>query len=405
MKFSFSPAAGVLFLAGSLAATADPKTATPMKLQVDQVNTAPYRYNGVVLAGDFRGSGFCAWNKRTFFSAAHVLYGQDQWLEAPTWYPAVHSATLDNEKVISSRGYYRWANYANLVSWKTASQKEFGRDVILAFAFKDFINGSPARLNLNGSSDLKKEIKTMITGYPADNLYVDKDVDGFYMHRTGPVVSPYKTFSDKALSTTLVTTGHGNSGGPIWTRDGKSNWKAAGVLVGGLPSETIVYAFSSDINSLTRAAEPVVKREIESSNTIGSVDASSLFFSYPTDVKIPDGKHSWTSIHMEVDEFPEFSTLKAVRLSLDIRTAHRGDLQVVLEGPGGVQALVHNEQGADRNNLIIKGRDFTTDFTGIDPNGKWFLRVQDRLVGDAAILKSILLEIAVDDAPTVGPDE
>ncbi len=405
MKFPSCPTIGVLFLAGSLAATAKPKTASPVIIDKNEVHTAPYRYNGVVLAGDFRGSGFCAWNKSTFFSAAHVLYGEDHWLEAPTWYPANHSATLDDSEGIPSRGYYRWANYASLVAWQTSSQKEFGRDVILAFAFRDFIKGSPAGMNLNGSNDLKKKIKTIITGYPADNQYVGDDIAGYYMHQTGPAVTPYKTFSGRALATTLVTTGHGNSGGPIWTKDGNSNWKAAGVLVGGLPSESIVYAFSSDIHSLTRAAAPVIKRGIESSNTIGSVDASSLFFSYKKDVKIPDGKHSWTSVHMEVDEFPEFSTLKSVKLSLDIRTAHRGDLQVVLEGPGGVQVLVHNEQGADSNNLIIKNQDFTEAFMGIDPNGKWFLRVQDRLVGDVAKLKSILLEIAVDDAPIIGPDE
>ena len=176
--------------------------------------------------------------------------------------------------------------------------------------------------------------------------------------------------------------------------------------MGGLPSESVVYAFSSDINSLTRAATPVIKRRIESSNPIGgSVDASSLFFSHTKAMEIPNGKHSWTSIHMEVDEFPELSTVKSVKLSLKIRTAHRGDLQVLLEGPGGVQVQVHNEQGADKNDLIINSRDVTEAFTGIDPNGKWFIRVQDRLAGDIATLKSILLEIAVDDAPTIGPDE
>ena len=405
MKFSPRPTVGALLFAGSLAAIANPKTASPVQIKESEVPTAPYRYNGVVLAGDFRGSGFCAWNKRTFFSAAHVLYGENQWMEPPSWYPTNHAATLDAATEISSRGYYRWANYANLVSWKTASQKDFGRDVILAFAFKDFIPGAPALLNLNGANDLKKKIKTMITGYPADNSYIGDDIEGYFMHRTGPVVTPYQTFSGKALSTTLVTTGHGNSGGPIWTKDAKSNWRAAGVLVGGLPSESIVYGFSSDINSLTRAATPVIQSRLESSDAIDGVDASSMFFTYNKVVAIPDGKHSWTSFPMEVNKFPELSTLKSVKLSLDIRTAHRGDLQVVLEGPGGAQIFIHNEEGADKNNLIIHRRDVTEAFTGIDPNGSWYLRVQDRLVGDIAKLKSILLEIAVDDAPTVGPDE
>ena len=405
MKLPFRPALGVLILASSTAAIARPKTLSPEVIREGLIDSAPYRFNGVVRAGDFRGSGFCAWNKRAFFSAAHVLYGEDHWLEAPTWYPAYHATSLDETMGIQSRGYYRWANYANLVAWQTESQKDFGRDVILAFAFKDFIKGSPAGLNLNGSTDLKRKIKTLITGYPADNLYVGDDIEGYFMHQTGPAVTPYRTFSGRALTTTLITTGHGNSGGPIWTKDGKTRWRAAGVLVGGLPSESVVYAFSSDVKALTRAATPVTQRKIESSNTIGSVDASSLFFSYRKSVKIPDGKHSWTSFHMEVDEFPEFSTVKTIKLSLDIRTGHRGDLQVILEGPGGVQALVHNEQGADKRNLIIDSRDLTDAFAGLDPNGEWFIRVQDRLVGDISTLKSILLEIGVDDAPIVDPEE
>ena len=111
MKFPSCPTIGVLFLAGSLAANANPKTMSPVKIHEKEVHAAPYRYNGVVLAGNFRGSGFCAWDKSTFFSAAHVLYDEGQWLEAPTWYPANHSATLDDSEGIPSRGYYRWANY------------------------------------------------------------------------------------------------------------------------------------------------------------------------------------------------------------------------------------------------------------------------------------------------------
>ncbi|HEX7260905.1 MAG TPA: proprotein convertase P-domain-containing protein, partial [Luteolibacter sp.] len=62
-----------------------------------------------------------------------------------------------------------------------------------------------------------------------------------------------------------------------------------------------------------------------------------------------------------------------------------------------------NEQGAGKDNLTLKDKDCSEAFAGIDPNGAWTLHVQDRLVGDIATLKSILLEIAVDDKVTTVP--
>jgi subtilisin-like proprotein convertase family protein len=70
----------------------------------------------------------------------------------------------------------------------------------------------------------------------------------------------------------------------------------------------------------------------------------------------------------------------------------------MLEGPGGYQAVVHNEQGAGKNDLIIKSGDYSANFSEIEPNGDWFVRVQDRLKGDVATLKSFVLELSTDEA-------
>ncbi len=243
----------------------------------------------------------------------------------------------------------------------------------------------------------------MITGYPADNLYIEENIEGYFMHKTGPVATPYEVYDGNALASTLVTTGHGNSGGPIWTKNINGKWVAAGVLVGGLPSETIVYGFSKEINSLTRAVTPVIQSQIDEPEIVTEVGSTSVFFPYYEVKKIPDGKHEWTAIKIDVEGFPEGDLLKRLSLSLDIRTKHRGDLQVMLIGPGGYNALVHNEQGNFKNNLILKGKDFSGDFTGISPNGEWRLLVQDRLVGDIATFKSLMLEISTDTAAAPTP--
>jgi subtilisin-like proprotein convertase family protein len=404
MKFSTLPAIGMVLLIAPLATAAEPKTATPVPINPGRIGEEPFRFNGIVHNAESRGSGFCAWNKRTFFSAAHVVFGETEWLTPPTWYPAANSDTLDKNTAIQSRGYYRWANYAELAV-EPSNAPGFSRDVILGFAFEKLIKGPgrAATLNLNGIKDLREKRKTLITGYPADNPYLDEKIAGYFMYQTGPVITPYRSYAGRALTTTLVTTGHGNSGGPIWTKNSNKTWSAAGVLVGGLPSESVVYAFSKDINALTRAVAPVVKPDIEEPIRDSQVSSSSTFFPYNRVKEIPDGRHEWTSFRINVNGFPEGSTVKAAKLSLDIQTRHRGDLQVMLEGPGGASALVHNEQGAGKNNLVFKDRDYSKDFADIVPNGTWTLHVQDRLVGDIATLQSILLEISVDGEDIAAP--
>lgn len=398
MKFPHLSAFGILLLAGSLAADAKPKTATPVKINPLLLADEPYRYNGAVLTDQFRGSGFSAWDNHVFFSAAHVLFDAGAWVDPPTWYPLANSEKLNEETAIPSRGYYRWADYATLAGANLPRQSDFGRDVILAFAFEKVIPGKPATLNLTGKQDLRKNAPSLITGYPADIVYVDQTLEGYFMYKTGPVKTPYLPYSGNALTTTLVSTGHGNSGGPVWTQDAKARWTASGVLVGGLPSESVVYAFSNDTNALLRSVTPVLQPQIDKPKVITNVGSASTFFPFYKTVVIPDGRHSWTNFRIPVKTFAVGSSVKKITLSLDIRTKHQGDLQVALQAPGGYQAVVHNEEGAGKNNLILDGKDFTDSFAGIDPNGTWFLRVQDRLVGDIATLRSIVLEVAVDDA-------
>ncbi len=391
-----------LFLAGSLVATAKSKTVFPEKIDPTVVNQKPYRYNGVVLVEGARGSGFCAWNQRTFFSAAHVVYTDSGWGAPPLWLPKANSASVDASKALTSRGYYRLRRYAEIVE-ESGESSAFGRDVILAFAFKNVIPEAPAKLNLNGASDLRTNVSKLITGYPAVEDYTDTSTEGFFLHQTGPFNKPYSSSSDGALETTRISTGPGNSGGPIWTLDPKSGWKAAGILVGGLPSENVVYTFSSDINSLTRAVQPVIEKKQQNPIHVKGVSASSLFFPYDDSRKIPDGTESWSSYTVGVHGFDDDAGVKSVKLSLTIRTKHRGDLQVLLVGPGGVSALLHNEQGADANDLIYKDLDVSESFAGINPDGKWAVRVRDRLKGDIAILKDYRLEISAEEGITPAP--
>ncbi|RYD46868.1 MAG: hypothetical protein EOP85_06575 [Verrucomicrobiaceae bacterium] len=401
MKISTLRLLGLLLLAGNMPVAAKSKTANPVKVPKFLTGEAPYRFNGVVLTDSVRGSGFCAWDSKTFFSAAHVVFGFT-WEAPPYWVPKQNEEEINADRAILSRGYYRWIEYGDL-ALGLDSDDAFSKDVIVGYAFQNLIKGKPARINVNGEQDLRKKAPSLITGYPAENAYLDEDIDGYFLHKTGPTVTPYRSYAGKALLTTLITTGPGNSGGPIWTKNKKGQWIASGVLTGGLPSETVVYAFSKDVNSLTRAVAPVIKKKQGAPIAANGVTGSSLFFPHNKQIKLPDGAEKWTSVRFGVDKFDTGTLISKVRLSLDIRTKHRGDLQVVLEGPGGYQALIHNEGDADADNLILADADLSASFTDIEANGYWYLRIRDRLKGDPAVLKSAVLEISTDGESTIAP--
>lgn len=389
-------------LAGTAGVTAKSKTRNPEKVAPALAKKAPYRFNGVVHTESSRGSGFCAWNRKTYFSAAHVVFDTDSWGQPPLWVKDQNSANLVPSNIIQTRGYYRWIDYADLAV-SPGSDSAFRRDVILGYAFQPLIKGTPARINLNGYKDLLKKKRSMITGYPAENAYLEKPIRGYYLHKTGPAVTPYKKDAGKSLSTTLITTGGGNSGGPVWTPGKKNNWLASGILVGGLPSETVVYAFSPDVNSLTRAVSPLLRNKIGQPLVSNGVTGSSLFFPIHETKKIPDGSQKWTSFRFGVNKFDTAAIVTRVSLSVDIRTKHRGDLQIYLEAPGGYQLLLQNQNGAGKNNFILKDAELTRAFTDIEANGFWYLRVRDTIRGDQATFRSAVLEISTDQVP--GSDE
>lgn len=394
---------GTLLIAGAHVTMAEPKTTFPVKIDPAVVNDSPYRFNGVVLTAESRGSGFCAWNQRAFFSAAHVVYTDSGWGAPPFWVPTVNAKEVDPDQAIQSRGYYRFNRYAEILE-EQGTTTAFGKDVILAFAFKNLIPGPPARLNLKGAVDLRTDISKFITGYPAVEAYTDTNTKGYFMHETGPFNIPFSYSSNGSVATTLVTTGPGNSGGPVWTKNKGPGWSVAGVLVGGLPSECEVYAMSPDIDALTRSVQPVIQKRQELPFPVRGVSASSLFFPYNQSQKIPDASEKWSSYIVGVRGFGEGTKVKTVRLDLTIRTAHRGDLQVYVVAPGGYTALLQNEEGAGKNDFILKEKDLSDSFTGIDPIGKWAVRVRDRLKGDIATLESYRLEIEAVESSDTEPE-
>jgi hypothetical protein len=305
-----------------------------------------------------------------------------------------HSASLDESTKIRTRGFVRWNDYARLVT-EGSDNSKFSKDMAIAFAFRPLGKGRPARIDTSGTRLLKEGASCSITGYPAENPYLDESIDGYFLHRTKPFRADFRSLSGRALIAPLVTTGSGNSGGPVWIRNASNQWVAAGILTGGLPSETVIYGFTPDINPLLRAVEPMISSPQSLTNGVRGVSASSMFFPYQKPAIIPDGVPRWSAFKMGVGAFENEAVIKTLKLDLDIRTNHQGDLQVSLTSPDGINVTIHNEGGANTKNLIFKSMDLSDSFSGAVANGPWILRVQDRLKGDISELRSFRLEIGV----------
>ena len=397
----------LLALLGSLAAaSAQFKTATPQMVAAGQINESPYRHNGLIVSSKLQGSAFHAWHPNTIFTAANAVFRQKDgtWAAPPTWYPQVHADTLDAAKGLQTRGYVYWNDYARFVS-EGLEDAQFSKDIAIAFAFNSLGTGSPAVIDTTGTRKLMSGSPFVLTGYPKKNLYLDEKIPGFFLHRTSPIEAKFRTLSGQALIAPLIATGPRNNGGPVWIRNDSNQLVAAGVLTGGLPSETVVYGFGSELSALLRAVTPIVASPQILTTGVRGVGSTTMFFPYNRRKIIPDGVPRWTSFTIGVGGFDNEAKVKYLTLDVDIRTPHRGDLQVMLTSPEGVNFMVHNEKGANKKHLIIKSRDLTKQFTDVLANGPWTLRVQDRLEGDICEVRSFRVEIGTQELYFEEPDE
>lgn len=395
---------GLAALSGLSFAGDDPKVNYSIPVDPGDLNTEPYLFNGLVQSGDARGSGFVAENEQLFISAAHVVYDEDLgWQPAPTFIPGQNGDAPDIDGEIASRGYFRWNSYARLaqeggVDWRAT----FSRDVIMAFAFEPFIGVTPPRIDYRGFSSLRRENLVFITGYPAEIDYTGES-GGYYLHSTTPDFTQFSNGFGRYVTNTHLSTGPGNSGGPVWLQDRRGNWLPAGVLVSGLTAETGVYGMSPDMRQFVNTSRPLLRTPISRMRPGRGIGFSNGFYRYPRPRRVPDGRARWTRLPVRVANIDREAQVSKVILDLTIETADRSDLVVRLVAPGGTYKELHSLSDPGEADLIFEQEDVTDAFAGLNPNGNWQLYIQDRIRGDWALVREFQLEISV-DGETVSTD-
>ncbi|WP_367871938.1 proprotein convertase P-domain-containing protein [Luteolibacter sp. Populi] len=349
-----------------------------------------------------QGSGVVAEHPNLFFTAAHVVYDEEtsKWMAPPLWLGGGgrEELSLPPEVVRSmqSRGYFRWSAYAENVDREGQnSPKAFSRDIALAWGLQPFFLGEPAQLDFSGYKNLRKhKDQTMITGYPALLDYTGDPGDG-YLHSTTPEFTTFKEASHKYLYATHISTGPGNSGGPVWIDEGDGEWAVAGLLVSGRPSEAGIYSMTTAMKSFLKSAAPAIGGPRKSmKNGPKAIGTSTMRMVLAKPKKIPDGVHRWTKIPFKISRFDEGAKALSITVDLGITTGHRGDLIVALLTPSGEMSILHDGEGAGEDDLVIE--DQIVDMEGLDDataNGTWALLVQDRLTGDPTVVTRFELEV------------
>jgi len=392
-----------------------PKTNSSAPVASGNLSASPFVFNGMVESDFGQGSGVVAGHPKVFFTAAHVLFETEMfgWSSPPYWHGGGNSTPLPPEIVSEpSRGFFRWSSYSgHALASGQDSYPAFSNDIALAWGLKPFINGEPASIEFNGYKKLKKHANpSRITGFPAFLDYEQLETTG-QMYSTAEEITVFKEDAERYLHATHLSTGPGNSGGPVWLGEDEGDWEAAGLLISGRPSEAGIYGFTPSIKSLLKATSPLVgdvRKSINNSTRSVTTNVGRYVLAKPK--KIPDGVHKWTKIPFKVQRFEPNTTVSVVTLDLTITTEHVGDLMVAVMSPTGHIAMVHDGEGAWDDNLVLDN--FRVEFDDDDwgdvqamPNGTWALLVQDRLTGDICTVTRLELEISTDDSIDRGGEQ
>lgn len=130
-----------------------------------------------------------------------------------------------------------------------------------------------------------------------------------------------------------------------------------------------------------------------------SVARQVVFESSPA-LPIPDREPAGVSDTIDVREA---ATVRSVGVMVDIEHTYQGDLQVVLQGPDGTRATLHDRQGGTRNDLVatytVAGTPSLAGFVGGAAFGPWSIQVADLASFDVGSLRRWQLILGLEGGP------
>lgn len=250
------------FFCGDLAA----QTYTPRPIQEGDnlYKTPPYSLTGLVTAqvpnttSRIFGSGAVVKHPKLVYSCANIFFdpkASDPWLTGVRWHRAwqLERAPAASEGQ-ALRGYFRLAGYASAARFSMTDPKTFAMDFTVHFSYENTADGMMATIAANPVEALKSTASKRITGYPLGLL---SPVDRIYvMHETGPFTRAFYDRSGAYLAIDEVSTGAGNSGGPVWVGNDYCGLIVSGLerSTGGTADRAGIFAIDASIDELVNTA-------------------------------------------------------------------------------------------------------------------------------------------------------
>lgn len=355
----------------------------PVRVTPANLETAPYNSTGLLFTEDYRGSAVVARDPRLLYTCAHVLYGDGIWSTDITFARGWNSASSpEPSQMVAVRGFRYYATYSG-----GDRPANFAVDFAICYRTADTSFGPVVGVYEDGGGALRSaSTAKLVLGYPASLDY--NDARGYYyQHRTGPFLARLTKSSGSYHTISGVTTGGGNSGGPVLANDA-GTYRLAGILVSG----SIV---SMGVHGLNAAASTMAKNTLAALATSGSGNSpagTSQTASSSTPLTLPDGVKTYSVRTLSLSGLPASTT--ATTLSLDIRTPYRGDLDVYVRSPAGrVQWVKKHASGDDAQDLLLSNTNYTSTFAGSKPNGTWSIYMRDFYKGDSATFQTASLTV------------
>jgi hypothetical protein len=325
----------------------------------------------------YRGSGVVVRDPRLIFSCAHVFYENGVWANDYVFHRNYHRKSYP--KVgdgIKPRGVRFFSSYAsNVADFGSDSDQAFASDFTVLYGDAKF--GTPVGWFPNGAAALRSGAPKQIVGYPAEIDFTG--APGYcFQHSTGSFKRSAYRVRGSFFEFNNVSTGPGNSGGPIFVRDAATGADLlAGILVSGSRR-------SAGVVALDRASDALAAEAL-------GLEPQTQTFQNNQSFDLEDGGDSYARRDFPVTGFS--GAVDSIRFSVSLTTSHRGDLELYLRSPGGKIAWISRASGDTASNLVIRDLNLDKAFRGVPANGTWRLYLRDAVTDDLASFQSASLRI------------
>ena len=339
----------------------------------------------------YRGSGAVARHGQLIYSCGHMIASNGVWASELYFLRAWNSSNIPAlSQMKTVRGYKKYTEYQG-----PSDNLAFSRDFIVGYDATNTF-GTPLQTYVDGASQLLSPTTTkLIAGYPA-HIDFTGAAGGAFQYYTGTFMTAMYSVYPTYLNINGVSTGGGNSGGPVFVSD-NGTFKIAGVLISGATNAAGVYALTSVAESMAQSAMSAIgvtgTAAATSSTTTTAPDApTSVTLSYNGNYAIPDGKTAYSLLNLPVTSLS--GTVKTVTLSLNITAKVAGDLDVFLRSPNGRVAIIRQNNRKDKtSNVVLTNSSLTTTFAGSACVGTWGLYLRDVVKGNPSTFNSTALTI------------